>query len=498
MWSLAAIGLLLAMLVAALAIGLLVQYEYHRLRTLAANASKVGADQAQALFNGVRFRVRAAQRELRLRAEPQHWLGDPDGLQELLDEIARVNSERGFTALWAVDQSGRLMAMSARPAARGADLSDLPYFEALLNGADGLLGEPLNNRAVGGPVVPYFEWVRDAAGMPVFILAASIDLSLLEHLYRGIMANDLTVSGLRRDDGVLVAGAWPPEVPLPSEALAASAGWILAQTPVRTWPLVAVAGVPTREAWESIRLPSAMVVGIVLLLGAIIFLLKEGWEQHRRTHATLARVEEQQRLMLRELNHRIKNIVAIIQAVAQQTQRHSADWAEFEPAFMGRLGALARTSTLLGVQAWQATELRPLIEAALEPYHAGETGIVLHGPDALLSPRMALTLSLALHELATNAAKYGALSVADGRVAVTWDIAPAAEGRRLVLTWAERGGPTVRQPARRGLGRELIEYSVAYELNGMARLEFPPGGVRCRIEAPLPPAPEYIASEPSP
>ena len=98
----------------------------------------------------------------------------------------------------------------------------------------------------------------------------------------------------------------------------------------------------------------------------------------------------------------------------------------------------------------------------------------------------AQTLSLVLHELATNAAKYGALSVPEGRVALAWRVEDApGEGRRLVLEWAERGGPEVRPPERRGFGRSLIERSVAYELDGTARLEFPPEGVRCRIEVPL-------------
>ena len=494
MWGLTAVGILLAVLVAALAIGLLVQHQRGRLHALATNASKVSAEQTQALFNGVRFRVRATRRELRLRAEPQHWLRHSEELQELLAEIARVNTERGFVAIWAVDRSGRLIATSAASGARDTDLSDHPYFATLMNGADRLLGDPLVSRAIGGPDIPYFEWVRDAAGMPVFILAASIDLPLLEHLYRGIMADDLTVSGLFREDGTLMAGTWPPTAPSPNMA---TGGWILAQTPVPGWPLVVMAGVPTRTAWNGIQLPSAMIVGTVLLLGVIVVLLKQGWQQHQRSHAALARVEEQQRVLLRELNHRIKNIVAIIQAIAQQSLRHSASWTEFEPGFMGRLDALARTSTLLGVQTWRATELRALIEAALEPYHAGGVGVILHGPEVLLSPRAALTLSLALHELVTNAAKYGALSASEGRVGVRWEVADAAEGRRLVLTWAEHGGPPVRGPTRRGFGRELIECSVAYELDGTARLEFPPGGVRCRIEVPLPPAGEHNSPAPS-
>jgi two-component sensor histidine kinase len=198
---------------------------------------------------------------------------------------------------------------------------------------------------------------------------------------------------------------------------------------------------------------------------------------HKRRHA-----EEQQRILLRELNHRMKNSFAAVRSIASQTLSHASDPAEFQRAFEGRLAALARASTLLVAGNWQVAELRALIEATLEPFRT-EDNLRLRGSDVTLPSEMTLTLGLVLHELATNAAKYGAFSVPAGRVEIVWAV--QAVGPRLILDWSEHDGPPVQEPVRRGFGRALIERSVAYELDGSAELTFAPGGVRCHIEVPL-------------
>jgi PAS domain S-box-containing protein len=198
------------------------------------------------------------------------------------------------------------------------------------------------------------------------------------------------------------------------------------------------------------------------------------------------RAEEAQQFLLQEMNHRIRNVLATVRSVAASTVRGSTSLADFEQAFAGRLDALARTYTLLAAADWRSTRLRTLIEEALAPYLAPDaSNSVLRGDELRLSPRMALPLSLVLHELATNAAKYGALSVPQGRVEVDWRTEGTSAEPRLVLEWLERGGPVVQAPGRRGFGRNVIERSVAYELGGSTELEFASGGVRCRIEAPL-------------
>jgi two-component sensor histidine kinase len=205
----------------------------------------------------------------------------------------------------------------------------------------------------------------------------------------------------------------------------------------------------------------------------------------KRHHA-----EEQQRILLRELNHRIKNSFAAVRSIAAQTLNHAADPEEFQRAFDGRLAALSRASTLLTAGNWQVTDLRSLVEATLEPFRTDDN-LQLRGPHVTLPSEATLTLGLVLHELATNAAKYGAFSVPGGRVEIAWSVMSEAEPPRLILDWTEQGGPPAREPERRGFGRSLIERSVAYELEGSAELTFPPAGVRCHIEVPLgPPAAE--------
>jgi two-component sensor histidine kinase len=200
---------------------------------------------------------------------------------------------------------------------------------------------------------------------------------------------------------------------------------------------------------------------------------------HKRRHA-----EEQQRILLRELNHRMKNSFAAVRSIASQTLSHARDPDEFQRAFEGRLAALSSASTLLVAGNWQVAELRALIEATLEPFRTAHN-LLLRGPDVTLPSEMTLTLGLVLHELATNAAKYGAFSVPAGRVEIVWAMQREAAEARLILDWSEHGGPPVEQPERRGFGRSLIERSVAYELDGSAELTFAPEGVRCHIEVSL-------------
>ena len=201
----------------------------------------------------------------------------------------------------------------------------------------------------------------------------------------------------------------------------------------------------------------------------------------KRRHA-----EEQQRILLRELNHRMKNSFAAVRSIAAQTLSHAEDQEAFQRAFDGRLAALSRASTLLTAGSWQVTDLRSLVEATLEPFRT-DGNLRLRGPHVTLPSEATLTLGLVLHELATNAAKYGAFSAPEGRVEIAWAVHGEADAQRLILDWTEHGGPPTSEPERRGFGRSLIERSVAYELDGSAELTFTPAGVRCHIELPLGP-----------
>jgi two-component system, chemotaxis family, CheB/CheR fusion protein len=199
------------------------------------------------------------------------------------------------------------------------------------------------------------------------------------------------------------------------------------------------------------------------------------------------RGEEQQLLLLHELQHRVKNILATIASLATRMARRSHSIGDFQDAFLARVNAMGRTHDLLAVGAWSGAGLRPLIEAALAPYqNAASTNVRLAGPEIRLDTSTATAMGMVLHELATNAAKYGAMSAAGGRVAVTW-AAPENDGAgpRLHLTWIERGGPEIVEPTTPGFGTSFITRIVEYELQGTASLELPPEGLRCTIEFPL-------------
>jgi len=192
--------------------------------------------------------------------------------------------------------------------------------------------------------------------------------------------------------------------------------------------------------------------------------------------------EEQQKLLVDELNHRVKNTLATVQAIAAQTLRTTPEPAAFAQAFEARLMALSATHELLNAADWRSAALRDVVEVELNPY--GGDRFCAEGPDVALAATEALALGLIFHELATNAAKYGSLSRPGGRVTVCWSLDrsdPAANC--LELVWRETGGPTVGPPTRRGYGTRLIERSLGS--SATSSLEFAPEGVVCRISLRL-------------
>ncbi|WP_232628752.1 PAS domain S-box protein [Methylobacterium sp. Leaf118] len=208
-----------------------------------------------------------------------------------------------------------------------------------------------------------------------------------------------------------------------------------------------------------------------------------------RVWAALGRLqaEEQQRVLNRELSHRLKNTLTMAQAIASQTLRNVSDVGSVKDALVARLVALGKAHDILLSGEGEGAELEAVLAGALAIHDDGEPDrIRLSGPVIELGPKAALSLSLMIHELATNAAKYGAFSVPGGRVGVDWTIedAPGSE-RRVRLTWTERGGPPVSEPTRKGFGSRLIERGLSGAVGGETRTVYAPDGVVCRITAPL-------------
>jgi len=193
------------------------------------------------------------------------------------------------------------------------------------------------------------------------------------------------------------------------------------------------------------------------------------------------RAERLQLAILGEMKHRIKNVLATVQALARQTFRNEVHNAAYD-AFEARLGAMARTHDLLTAGGWQSANLAHIIEQTLKPF--GLENFSIGGPDLVVSSRAAMAFALGLHELATNAVKYGALSSAAGHILISWTL-NSDQPETFSFTWRENDGPAVAPPNRKGFGTRLIEAVLAAEVSGQVELTYAPGGCVCQLVAPL-------------
>ena len=195
-----------------------------------------------------------------------------------------------------------------------------------------------------------------------------------------------------------------------------------------------------------------------------------------------ARAHDRDKLMMAELDHRVKNTLANIQALVVHSSRHAESLTSFVHGLDKRLYAMAKAHSLLTQSRWEGVSIETLVREELEPYSQTGANVAFGGPNAVLTSKSALALSLALHELATNAAKFGALSKSSGRVDVNWRWIDRNDG--LELTWLELGGPAVEAPMRRGFGSSLIERALALETGGVAKIHYDRGGVVCEVSLP--------------
>lgn len=250
----------------------------------------------------------------------------------------------------------------------------------------------------------------------------------------------------------------------------------VARSPMSGW-LVA-SGIPTSSLVLPLlrNLAITIAIGILLMLVGVAFAL--------RMASTIARGETLQALLVEELNHRVKNTLAVLQAIASQTFR-TATRSERE-TFDGRLGALARAHDLLSQEKWVGAGVHDVVNRVLDPYSIlGTPRIAISGPKLPLTPARAVMMSMILHEIATNAAKYGALSNDSGKIAIEWNEVPDTSEAKLLMTWVESGGPRVSAPTRKGFGSKLIERGARDQLGGSATADFLPTGVVYTIECAL-------------
>ncbi len=196
--------------------------------------------------------------------------------------------------------------------------------------------------------------------------------------------------------------------------------------------------------------------------------------------------EQHRELLLRELDHRVKNILATVQAIARQTFRPGSDPEEQMAAYSARLSAIANAHALLVSDASQSADIGAVVAGAISPFRSeGDRRFRVSGPPLTMRSKSALALAMALHELCTNSVKYGALSVEEGWIGIDWTISGAAAAERLQLTWREHEGPPVEPPDRTGFGSRMIERLLAAEMRAEVTLDYPADGVVCRLDAPL-------------
>jgi two-component sensor histidine kinase len=194
------------------------------------------------------------------------------------------------------------------------------------------------------------------------------------------------------------------------------------------------------------------------------------------------RAEQHQRALNAELDHRVKNILATVSAIIAQTQEASSSRADFVAALNSRINSLARTHEVLSDSNWRGASLAEIVRREFAPYARGNTEA--EGPSVILRAEATQAVATALHELTTNAAKYGALSNRSGRVAVRWRWHQNGSHDRLIIEWQEAGGPPVLAPSHSGYGTSIIRELIPFELGGAVELSFAPEGTRCRLEIP--------------
>jgi two-component sensor histidine kinase len=256
------------------------------------------------------------------------------------------------------------------------------------------------------------------------------------------------------------------------------------RSPISGWTVAA--GIPTNlitgPLWRNLAVTAA--IGAVMLAIGLAFAL--------RMASRIARAETLHKLLINELNHRVKNTLATVQSVALQTFRGVPGASEQTAKFDARLVALGRAHNVLSEQKWENANVREIVSGVVDSFATSDSGrIHISGPEVHVTPKCALMTSMVLHELATNAVKYGALSNDKGEVFVDWDW---IDGKppKLRVRWRETGGPAVKPPDRKGFGSRLIEQSFAAQLGGSATLAFDATGLVCTLESPVDGADEAL------
>jgi two-component sensor histidine kinase len=416
-----------------------------------------------------------------------------DSDRNYLTQIARRLPETG--ALFIVDKAGNAVAGTA-PYPPQVNLSDREWFKVLRDGeAELFVGHALKGRGVHTLFFPVARSIRGADGSFIGAVQAGIEVTYFASLFRNLNVGNgahLGVYGTR--DGEVVA-RYPMSEALLDETIATAphmlalarpqtqswTGWVygspdelVSARRLNGWPLIASASLPRRAvysgAWTRLSWLSAVATAIC---AAFLTL-----------NALLLRQSRREAILTAELQHRGRNMLSVVVALIDRARESSKSSEEFASSVRGRIRSMAGVQRLLSETHWRGVNFANLIRTELEPYKTA-ANTILDGPEVLLTPKATHGVALVLHELTTNAAKYGALSQQGGQVAVRWTITdPHSAAGMLRIQWKETGGPKVAPPARQGQGSSVICDLLSYELDGSVDLVFAPDGVCCAITLP--------------
>jgi two-component sensor histidine kinase len=452
-----------------------------------------------------------------------------------------------LTALVVLDTTGHLRCGFPATHLPAEGFAERPYFRDALQTGQPVVGEYTIGRLSGRPVLPVALAIRDQAGNTNGVIVASLDLSWLGEMLRerGVPpGGSLTVSDR---NGVIIArqpfsdrfvGTKIPD-PYLRLLTAEQPGWeevtsqdgtrrVLGYTPL-SWPPVGLyvsAGLSTDSSYKAVRVAAR--VGAALVISGALATLLATWTMGSRVfvrpiekitqslkiwrsgdHSArtgliagngeignlgaeldrlideIERSQERQALLAGELEHRVKNTLATVHALAASTMDKDIAGSELLPDFLARIAALSRTHEVLTREQWEAADLRQLLISVFQPLVGNlDQRLSLTGPDVELPPTEALAMTMVVHELCTNALKYGSLGVPNGRVGLGWSVVARGEGRLLEMTWRETDGPAVQPPpGNGGFGTRMI--ARALRGFGAAAISFDPSGLTCKIEIAL-------------
>jgi two-component sensor histidine kinase len=335
--------------------------------------------------------------------------------------------------------------------------------------------------AEDGPVLILAPGGRDGAVAAAILGEVRIVATICSDLEALVASLDLSACAVMTEEALLSADRH------------ALAGWIAAQPAWSDFPFVLL----THRGGSPVEHLTALLGNVTVLErpfhpSVLANAVRSALRARRRQREVEAYLEERQRmhehqgLLIRELHHRVKNTLATVQGLLGATARSTRSVQEFYHSFSNRIVSLSNTHNLLTEDYWQTAPLIEMFRNELSHYDDGaQQRVTLDGPPVELSADLAVPIGMAVHELTTNAAKYGALSVPGGRIAVAWQVRDLPSERLLEIAWVERGGPPVVRPSRRGFGSTLLDRVLTQQCRAAISIAYDREGVSCQIGIPL-------------